>query len=239
MLIRWGSYTHPSGTVKLSIERTPVFNEGQQQMAIREAWRMRGLLYSQNGGPADIDAQIAALMDAYATGGKDLILYMPDGSTPTATRLRNVDTLGGTRVTQLVSFPTTEGVERVNLANYEVTVEGEFPLSQDFILVSFKERLSFNGGGPIIGWLKPSVGQPVQQLVREQDTFRVIQSGSSVGYLAYPEPALPIWPAFLTKAPDIDYDSPEKMGDGQYRFGVVWKYEFEADIPLIGVPNSW
>ncbi len=239
MILRWGDYAHSPGSVKLSIDREPVLNAGQVQVAIKESWRIQGMLYSQDGGATDINSQISALMAAYASGDKDLVLTMPDGATPTATRLLTSQALGGTRVVKLPSFPDTSGVERVNKATYEIIVEGEFPLSADFILLNFSEKLIGNGGGPIIGWLKPAVGSPVPQIIRQQDTYRVTQSGFAEGYLSYSPVPLPIWPGFLTKSPDIEYASPDKFGDGKRRFGVTWKYEFEADIPLIGAPNSW
>jgi hypothetical protein len=239
MLTRWGDYAHSPGSVRLSIDRLPVLNAGQVQVGVKEAWTLRGLLYSRLGA-ADIDAQIAALMAAYATGGKDMVLTMPDGVTPTASVLRNSEALGGTRVTKYPSFPTTEGVERVNTASYELTVEAEFPLSSTaFVLLNFSEKLMGAGGGSVIAWLKPAVGSPVAQVVRQQDTFRVVQSGFAEGYLDYPDVPFPIWPGFLIKAPEIEFSSPDKLGDGRRRFGVTWKYDFEADIPLIGVPNSW
>lgn len=239
MLLKWGTYNHSTNSVKITIDRLPVVNEGEVPIATLERWTIKGLLYSQDGGPSDINTQIQDLIDAYSEDGKDLVLTMPDGTTPTATCLLNAKTLGGTRVTKFPSFPTTEGVERVNQASYELMVEGEVPISPDFVLISFKERLRFDGGGAVIKWLKPAVGLPVPQITQQFDTYRVIQSGEAAGYLDYPTIPDPIWLPYLTKLPEIEEESPDKLGSGQRRFLVSWKYEFEADIPLLGIPNSW
>src|SRR5215469_7427108 len=112
MFLAYGSHNHSPGECNISIERHTIENEAKVPIAVLETWTITGLLTSQIG-PSDIDQQIAALTAAYSLEDQDLVLYLPDGVTPSATKLLSASTLGGTRVTQRPSFPGGRPAERV------------------------------------------------------------------------------------------------------------------------------
>ncbi len=247
MFLSYGPYNHKMGECKIGIERSAVENEAEVPIATKEVWTIDGMLVPTLGAAdpaADLDAQITALQAAYSTDGQDLILHLPDGSNSSSTLLA-ANTLGGTRVTRFPSWPTNEGAERVTMAHFNITVEAEVALNPAMpILMAYKESLKFSGGLPVIGWIKPAVGLPVQQLWKQFDTFRVVQDGSATGYLFEPligvQVGIPIWPAaILPQMTSIDYESPERIGDVYKGYKVSWHYEFENVLPLLGVPTPW
>jgi hypothetical protein len=241
MFLAYGAYQHKIGECNVSIDRTVVENEAKVPLAVLETWTIQGMLTSQ-AGVDDINAQIAALMDAYSLDDQDLILYLPDG-TPSASQLLSVNTLGGTRVPQQPSFPGGKPAERVSFCTYTVKVVGELPVGLPG-LVNYHESLKFRGGVPVIGWLEPAVGLPVQQLWKQLSTNKVTQEGSATGYLGVPligvEIGVPIWPAaMLPDKTEIDVEAPDRQGDAYKNYKVTWHYEFESITPLIGTPTPW
>ncbi|HWB08398.1 MAG TPA: hypothetical protein VG826_04210 [Pirellulales bacterium] len=215
-------------------------------IAVLETWSITGMLTSQVG-LTDINAQIAALMAAYAIHGQDLILYLPDG-TPSASQLLSANSLGGTRVVQAPSFPGGKPAERVGFASYTAKVAAEIPVIEGHTLVDYHESLKFRGGVPVIGWLEPVVGLPVQQLWKQLSTFKVTQEGHATGYDWQPligfDVGIPIWPAaLLPDKTELDTEAPDRQGIAEFaaykNFKVSWHYEFESLTPLIGNPNPW
>lgn len=247
MFLAYGSYQHQVGEADISIDRVAEVNQAQVPIAVIETWTIKGTLTSQIG-PTGIDAQIAALTAAYSQDGQDLILYMPDGVTRTSTTLLAANTIGGTRVVQRPSFPGGRPAERVGFCGYTIKVTAELPIVAGNILVDYHESLKFRGGVPVLGWLEPAVGLPVQQLFKQQSTFKVAQEGHATGYNWQPaigvDVGFPIWPiAMLPDKTSIDAESPDRIGFGAdlaYKnYKVAWHYEFESLTPLIGFPTPW
>lgn len=227
------------GSCNVSIRYEPIYNVGKVRIGIKNVWHVSGWLMSQIG-PADLDSQINLMMAAFSVNGLDLVLFMPDGQTPSQQALYNVNTLGGTRVTLAPTFPTGKGAEYVTYRSFEFEVEAEVPdVGSLLSLASFQETLDFYGGGPIIGWLEPAVGSPQQQTFKEQTVFGCNQDGKIVGYQSYPVPPAPIWPGYLLKAPRFKPETPERIGDAYKNYPVSYHYEFASDAPLIGIPNLW
>jgi hypothetical protein len=247
MFLSYGTHQHAIGECSISIDRTVIENEAKAPIAVLETWNIQGMLTSLLG-PTDLDQQISALMAAYEVHAQDLILFLPDGVTPSSSQLLSANTLGGTRVTKAPSFPTGEHAERVTFAHYTCQVQGELPLDTANMLVDFHETLKFRGGLPAIGFLEPAVGLPEQQLWKQYTTYKVTQEGHATGYLWQPaigiDVGLPIWPAaLLPDKSEYDYDSPDAQGISANRayknYKVSWHYEFESITPLVGNPTRW
>lgn len=241
MVLAYGAYRHPEGTVAPTIERATKYSNGMQPEATIETWTIDGTLYGN--GAAAIDSLLSQLIGAYNVLGQDLIWYREDGVTPSQHVLRASDTIDGQlRIKVLPSFPEGRGVEYVNKRKYKIVVEAELPLpAAGFIYHDYKEKLSFTGGGPVYGWVQCAVGAPEYQTWRQQSTYTVVQSGHAIGYLGVPPVPDPIWPAYeRTHLRRGDEESPKKVGNGYTEYPVWWEYHFESDVPLIGQPTlAW
>ncbi len=243
MYLRYGSYTHPLGESAIFISRDPVETDAQTTYAIRERWDIQGLLANPTGLVADMSAAINALEVAYARGGYDLTLLMPDGITNSQHLIDSSTTIGGTRIVKPLSYPKGGGSEYVTMRHFTVSVEALIPVSGPTDLMSFHETVTYTGGGAKYGYLEPLAGMPIKQLLKRNTVFKATQQGSAVGLYTYPIVPFAIWPAHLVHLPNLPYDTPRRTGFGgavnYTEFLVEWAYEFESSTPLNGNPSRW
>jgi len=191
MYLRYGSYTHAQNEPAVQIARRAVFSPRGFRQAIRETWRIVGVLHAAD--QPGLTLAIADLRSAYSGNGCDLGLYLDDGATPTDHVMASAAALGGTRVTAL-EFPSGTGAEYSTFRSYSIAVEGDFPDTSNNLL-DFSETISFEGtGGPRIVFLDTLEGLPQPQLAQQRTTCRARQAGRAVGMAGYPPVAAPIWP---------------------------------------------
>jgi hypothetical protein len=243
MFLAYGAHQHQPGECNISIDRTAIENAAKVPIAWLETWTIQGLLTSQIGY-ADIDAQIAGLIAAYSLERQDLVLYLPDGLTPSSTVLRSANTLGGTRVTQRPSFPGGRPAERIGFCGYTIKVEAEVPVITSNTLVEYHESIKMRGGTPVVGYLEPAVGIPVPQTWKQTSTYKVTQEGNATGYNWAPvigqDVGIPIWPAaILPQQTEINYEAPDRQVTAYKNYKATWHYEFESVTALIGTPTPW
>jgi len=246
MYVKYGDYTHQAGSPAVTIERENVHTEAGSLWLTRERWTIQGMIANPSGVAADMSTAIAALENAYRSGGQDLKLLMPDGSTSSEHVLLNANCLGGTRVTKPPSYPKGDGPEYVTLRHFTVTVEGDIPATSRTDLLSWVETISFSGGGPRYGYVETLVGLPQKQKLRQATIYKAVQSGRAVGIANYPTIPQPMWAADQVDARDVQYDSPRRRGfssgsDTWTEWGVSWTYRFESAYPMIAPngPNRW
>lgn len=238
MYLKIGNYTHPIGEPALQISKQPVLSEGRVPIATTETWQITGLIVGS--GQADIDAKIAALNNAYAQRGFDATLLLSDGVTPSQHVLKSSNTIGGVRVVGGPSFPDGKGAEYATKRTFSVTLEAEVPLANlDTAYMSFRETVSFSGGGRRIAWTETKLGSPRPQLTRRNTIYRATQSGQAVGYRAYP-----VFPGFLlpqqyaVDAPLVTYGGATYRGNGVFTDYVFsWEVRYESDRPLSATPH--
>lgn len=235
MYLKYGSYTHAHNEPAVQIEKRAVFSPLGLRQAVRETWRIVGVLHAADQ-PA-LTLAIAALRSAYNVNGLDLVLTLDDQTTLTDHVLISAAALGGTRVTAL-DFPTGSGAEYSTFRSYSIAVEADFPDTSNNLL-DFTETLSFEGtGGPRTIYLDTLEGLPQPQLAQQRTTFRVRQQGRAVGLATYPGVAPPIWPAAeLQDERRIVLRSPRRVAGNLTEFTAEWAYVFEAVSPLAGVPT--
>lgn len=243
MIFSYGSYRHAVYEAGLSVERTTRFSPAQIERSTVERWTVQGLLQADT--QTDLIAAIEQMMEAYGQQGQNAILYLPDGVTPTPHQLISADCIGGVRVMQQPSFQQWRGGELGLYRSYTLVLEGEIPNSDPAAAVlEWQETLSFTGGGPRFVYLETLNGLPILQFVNQSTTFKVSQTGSALGYQAWPQPAYPIWPAAEhTDQRQISRSTPQRVGSGvnasdvQWRVG--WSFQFESALPLSGNPTPW
>ncbi len=240
MQLKWGSYAFDDGACKIATSGGLVFNEGGQPLSNRRRVDVDGYL-SANGQVA-CSVKMSALETALARQYQDLILYHDDGSV-SATALMNATSIGGVRVVSSPSYPDWKGNERGQFVRFTFAVEAEYPLANtQNLLVSFRERLSFSGGGPRRVVLEALDTLPQTQMVRRFTAYQVIQHGQAVGYRSRPTPPRSIWPDALMESPNYDVDSPARAGGvpAKYKdFAISWSYLHKSPTPLTGSPNLW
>lgn len=240
MRVKYGSYAHGEGEVQLSVQQTPELNDAGVVKWVRHTYSLSGVLVADDS--QSMETKAIALERAYALNGRDLRLEHDDGSS-THLYLQSSLCYGGTRVIQRPSFPDMRNAAYVTFLPYTIVVEGNVLSSSALSLVSFEERLSRSGGGPIYGHHEPLTGKPIKQLLKRHSVYRVTQSGSAVGLTSYPSPPPPLWLSALIKTPQIDQTSPRRIGSGTsssyVEYGISWSYEFEHASALAGNPNVW
>lgn len=242
MQLYYGNYGHALGVPAITISREVVNDAGERPYIERERWQINGLLPNPDGSATTLKAAIDELVAAYSVNGYNLILYMPDGSTPSSHALYSSSCFGGTRVVQRPSFPTGTGPEGVTYRNFSLAVEGDISLISPgtSYTTSFTETLEFNGGGFLDGHLEPLVGQPIKQRRKQNTTYRATQQGEAVGLFGYPPVPPPIWPAALTQPnPKFTLSSPRRRQGTFVDYRINWLYEYESARPIIGTPNTW
>jgi hypothetical protein len=133
------------------------------------------------------------------------------------------------------------GAEYATFRSFSFTAEAEYPLlgSQN-LLLSWRETLSFSGGGPIYRHRLAINGAPQKQLVYPASIYTVNQSGQAEGYLTYPVAPAALWPFALKEQPKITRSTPTRKGPAAYQaYPVSWSYDFESAAPLLGLPSLW
>lgn len=242
MYLRYGSYTHSLQEASVSIDKEALKNEAGDYYAINHVWQIRGRLVADD--QSALIAAINALEAAYSSGGYDLELLLPDASTAMHSLL-SASCRGGTKISKPVSYPVGDGgAEGNTIRTYDITVEGEVPLAVgQNPYVSWQETLQFIGdGGPQFVIIPCRNGPPQKQIVSQFTPVQVIQTGSAVGYSAYPLPPGPIWPQHEQRdRRQISLTAPRTTGGGTNRnvtdYGIGWVYTHLAPGYLAGLPN--
>ena len=240
MYLKYGNYQHAANEASVVISKQQVFSEAGIVRGLSERWDIQGML--QAADQTALTVAIDELCAAYAIAAQDVGFYFDNGQ-PTSHRITSADTNGGVRVIVPPSFPQGKGAEYSTYRNYAIALEAEW-LDPNASLLSWQETIRFQGGGPQFAHLEPINGQPVKQLLKQATTFHASQTGEAVGYLGYPVPALPIWPAAEhIDRREIRYELPRRMGppgSARYtQYKVSWSYSFEDGGPLLGLPTAW
>lgn len=242
MRLRYGSFTHPAGTVDVQISQEPLRDEARNAYALRTRWDMTVTVCGTNGGSySRIDSYLRQLETAYAQDGQNLVWLLPNGRTSLHS-LVSADCIGGTKVVVRPGYPQGRGAEFATYRTVRIAVQGDLRISADDLrsnLVSFREQIVTGGGGPRIGYLQTRVGMPVAQLLSRNTVYTAQQSGSVTGLNGWPLYPSPIWPSALTESPRITRSSPRRDGDDYVNFEVSYSYTFASVFPLSGRPNYW
>jgi hypothetical protein len=241
--IRYGSYTHASGEVEISNSRQSLLTQAETVYAEMVTINLRGTLIGD--GVTAIDGQLLALADAYSRDGEDFVVFDDISGTNLANSLFSSQTLGGIRVMQRPSLPDGRNASQVTFLNYQISLQALVQnANSDTDLRSYSEVLQFSGGGTRTAYLETRVGLPEEQTLTQNQIYRAVQSGQSVGLYERPTAPDPIWPSnIVTAEPDITKTSARRVGAGAREtlmdFGIRWRYQFESAQPLVGVPGTW
>ena len=235
-----------------SLTHRALQNDSQVVYGVEATWQIKGTLQADT--QAELMARIAALRAAYGTAGKDVGLYLEDG-TPTGLTMPGSHPLGGVVPVGGVDFQL-QGAALSTYVPYSITLVGRYTLGTsgqptdpgnvpgfEGSVVRFRETLVFAGGGSTFTFLPSLVGPPIRQPTAQATPFQLIQSGSCTSLLGEPAPPAPLWPAHEHRERRrITVVSPQRSGQAQglYReWTKEWSYEFESATPLLAQPNYW
>lgn len=237
MRIKYGSYSHETGEIELSVSRQVLETSAKTPYARQERWELRGQLLASSD--LTMDAKVKQLATAYSENNKKLQLLLNSGKV-SYLELDPANTLGGVRVTTPPQFPSNKGAAYVTFLPYVIVVEAIVPISvPETRIIAFKETISRSGGGPRRGMLETLTGPPVPQILKQQTIYRATQRGSMTTLFSNPSAPAPIWPSALVGAPEITSEGPDRWGSDFLNYKISWSYTYESGVPLIGTPHVW
>jgi hypothetical protein len=240
MYFKLGTYQHPAGEALVRFNIEPVYDTRGGLQMLRKRFAVSGELIAE--GQAAIKTAIAGIEAAYLSGrtNQDAGLYHDNG-TVSAHFLKASTSMGGVRITKF-DYPNGEGAEYATYRTYEIELEAEYESRGGGYdgLVSWSESLSITGtGGPRRVVLTTALGPPVTQVVAQRTPIRARQTGSAVGFRAYPTPPPPLWPNVeLVEEREISRTTPTKQNGAIVNYGISWSYSFISATPLTGTPTA-
>lgn len=236
IFIRYGNYSHDPGEVEYSLQRSSTETERRSVYADNVTVTLNGRLFADSS--IEIERKLKALLAAYRKQNQDFAIIV--NRQKSVINMRSRDTISGIRVTSQPSFPSNRLASHVTFLDYTIQLQWESIVpGMAFALKSFRETLTFEGGGPTYGHLETIDALPQKQQTRRFTVYLAQQSGSAVGLFTRPRLPPPIWPASLVRAPRRSLDNGMLVGDRQTDLSVQWDYAFESAYPLFGTPHRW
>ena len=235
--IRYGAYEHPLGTTRYSTSEQTVFGDNRLSQLVTTRISISGNVHGKDF--AECQTRFTDLVNAYSVRAPVFEILL-DGA-QTLFRIDAGSVIGGIRVVTPPSIPNTVGSIHHNFIPFTIELEATRPVIAAInTLKSFKETLSFSGGGPTYKLIETLYGPPVKQQTRRQTIFRARQSGTATGLYMLPSIPPPLFPDALIKGGDSERGSGERMGNIVTLYRTAsWSYEYESATPLIALPNDW
>jgi len=230
MILKYGSYAHDEGEVGFTVDRTPVDGAQGKLAGYDERWTIFGQL--QAATQSALTTAIEALEAAYAEHGKDLILYLSDGTTETAHHLKQENSRPpGVRVASGPSYPDGAGAQYSTFRDYQITVEATIfqgPWTLDAAdspanLGSYTEVVQITGNGGPRFTVRQGLIRPQMQLLAQSTPIVGSQTGQAVGRFAFPPPNPPSIPGVHQDqlSPSREFSRGE---DGKPVYTTSWSY---------------
>ncbi len=170
------------------------------------------------------------ILNALALDGGDAVLHQTAG----VIALLNTGSIGGVRVVERPAFLAQDGKGHwATGVPFRITFECDYPKFTDG-LVSYSESITKVGdGGPRRVMLELDNGIPVTQTVSSNTPIQIIQSGTAVGFLAYPTVNDPIFPNAILAPEDraVTPDTPRLARDTYVDWPIRWTYRMTLDSP--------
>lgn len=237
MQVKWGNYAFAPGSCRFGVRQKAELDSRQVPFLYNIDIDVTGRLYGNGDGALSI-AEVA-LRNALAVQFQDFRVLRVNGS-DSGTSFRNSATLGGITVTAGPDFTGTLASEYVLFRDFTFTISFKLPIPNVArALLDFNESLEFSGGGPDYAMKRAMDDVPQKQLVWAQTEYRVVQRGTAVGFRTWPLYTRPLFPGDFKTSPVVSQDSPQRIGNDQWKYPISWNYVFESVAPLIATPNVW
>lgn len=242
----YNGYPHPPCDVGFRFDA--VTNAAEAVVAYKARIDISGLLITQLGGgagQADLSQQIEALEQAYSAPGGDAIFKLNDGSI-SPNSILNSETMGGIRVIQAPSFPTTKNAELVTMRTFTAVLEAMIPtVYGNTALWHYSDSIEYIGtGGKSREVVDVVQGKPVPQTTRQYHAMLAVQSGQAVGYRSRWAGSGDVPFCGARAFPNLEQEqlrffhkgSPERIGSGAsttyIKWPTSWRYTYKSENPI-------
>lgn len=235
MYLQYGNYRHADNEAAYTITSSVVETDDGDPYESTTTWQIAGRLLADT--TSALVTALRSLEAAYSVWDRDLAFY--DDSGNVCHSLPTAGSTSGVRVTAF-GYPDGEGAQLSTFRDYSITVQASYPYGTTTYR-SFRETVSFRGGGPERAVLELVNGPPQEQILKAVTACRVVQSGSAVGLYGYPPVPPPLFPGkeIVASIPpgNPQYGSPRRRNSRFTDFPVSWTYEFWSSSPLFAYPN--
>lgn len=239
LTLKFGTYSHAVGEAAVRINTSAQFDRANRPVKLTTTWDITAR--AEGTDQSDLFTNLARAVRAYDTRNQRVSARLVTDAGVVTHELNGPRSIGGIRIEQPPSYPNADGAQLTTYRDYVVRLAADYFVGNPArLVVAFTETLSFEGGTPDRGVIELSNGPPVDYISVAQTAYRCTQSGSAVGYTAYPlwlvRPAFP--PAlFEGRQPPVVYTAPEAEGGANVNFGLQWSYRFASARPLVGLPR--
>lgn len=239
MYFQYGSYKHDVGEVELQRNVLPQRSPASGLIvAYQHQWSLKGRILINSGTGADLSQKVLKMISAYSVDGRNAGLVNDDGTVVPDAFLYSQNMLGGVIVTQPPAFPDGSGAAGVTYWDYLIRLEATYIPSNSFDIEEWTETLSTEGGMSTFVHMEPIWGWPVKVTGKQRTIYRATQTGRARGRTMRPNPAGPLFPFALVRAPRYAKSGPRLMNGAYVDYGIEWSYEYESITPLFGEPTT-
>lgn len=234
--LRYGAYTHAVSDAAVSISRATEYNDAGLPYATRETWTIRGRLIADS--QAELTTAIQTLQNYYRIQNQPISLRFENTNAATAHFISPLATIDGVRVVMQPSYPIGQGAQYSRFRDYSIVVEARVKITgAGTELVSWQQRISFEGGQPRKVIIETLNTLPVIQQTAAHTAVVVTQMGRAVGLNDWPAPAPWLFPGAAIYTNQTANESPRTTFVSGVRldrlFPTSWNYVFGLSTPVI------
>lgn len=229
MIGKYGNYQHAVSEVSLQIAVRAIESEVGVIYAHAVTYSIAGRIKADT--VAATTTALADLEAAYKLQARDFTLFEDDATTVTQHKILTANTMGGTRVTAAVAYPSSAGAEYTTYRNYTATIEADVLVDTNDRILSWSEEINTEGtAGPEFIHLPTLTGTWPRQRVTDRSTVLISQSGSAVGLRTWPDFPAPLIadPGALRGKPRFNRRTPRYRNGERWEHPISWSYNFEV-----------
>ncbi len=225
-----------------SVGYDPVFNAWKQLTQYQEVWNVSGRIIqdpanvSSSSAAQWMSGMIAELRAALLNMSRPRITMLHDDLTVSCFDIDPAQCSDGPTISN-IQFPKSgdDVFTSGNNYSFQVTAVRNVGSSSNHGILEFQESLEHLSGGLVVDYVGGTINLAEKQIVKENEPWSYLQSGSAVGLYGYPIPPPPIYPQHRTRMKFPKLYAPEIAYPVQQRFKIEWSYEFMSDVAL---PNA-
>lgn len=251
MRLRIGGTLLDNNTATFTRRATAVMNTRKIPVALRWEWRVTVLFASYettaSARQLDFSRQEFQLRSLLSFRNKEYAFHADNG-VPTDAVLSPLGSLSGTDVIT-IGNPVEGRGEYSGLRTMDFVAAATYPIGDPTgVVMSFRESLRFQGTG-MPKWEETVgiLGGITRQIVEPATPCFAIQSGSAMGFTAYPSygslygAPMPMWPEYCKGWENqYSYGEPEYEGDTPVNWPISWSFNHvRIGRPFGGTPTIW
>jgi len=235
----YGSSSFPASAVECTTRTVARLTDGRVPYAYTTEIEGRGQFIAD--GPQSLSALQLQAEVAFSQFGLDFLM-LDDSGAATSIRLLSKGAEFPGVVVEGFEFPESRLGDMATGREFRFRATATYPTLRAFgAILRYQEKVGVRGnGGPRINWQEAVNGPPMPVQLSPVTLTTVIQTGSAVGYIAYPTPPPPILSTAYLVNPDqaVERLSPRPNGT---EYGIAWNYvfRFPGRLPRPPLPNVY